>query len=128
MSNHRDWCDSKNYGITHFGIKYDVFDISSVRNDILHLRLSVIRKIIGFIQHYLEPYDYEIKQRFISILKEEWDSFYVDCYESNKSLNVIHGAHVNAFIQQLIPKVVNFITSCLEVIQVSKNLVILLNS
>ena len=61
MSDHRDWCDSKNYGITHFGIKYDVFDISSVRNDILHLRLSVTRKIIGFIRHYLEPYDYEIK-------------------------------------------------------------------
>ena len=49
MSDHRDWCDSKNYGITHFGIKYDVFDISSVRNDILHLRLSITRKIIGFI-------------------------------------------------------------------------------
>ena len=71
MSNHRDWCNSKNYRITHFGIKYDIFDILSVRNDILHLRLSVTRKIIGFIRHYLEPYDYKIKQRFISILKEE---------------------------------------------------------
>ena len=49
IEEHRQWCDSKNFRITHFGIHYELFDIKTIRNDILHLKLSTTRKIIGFI-------------------------------------------------------------------------------
>ena len=62
------------------------------------------------------------------MLKEEWDTFYVDCYESNKNLNVLHGVHVQAFIERMISKVINFIAKLLEVNTVTKNLIILLKS
>ena len=85
------------------------------------------RKIIGFIRHYLEPIDYETRQSYVNLLKEEWESFYIDCYESNKPLNVLHGIHVNAFIQKLIPKVINFIATKVKVdTNVSRNLIKLL--
>ena len=62
-------------------------------------------------------------------MKEEWEGFYIDCYESNKALNVLYGKHTNAFIQQLIPKVINFITRKVKVSNiVSRNLVKLLMS
>ena len=94
MEEHRQWCDSKNFGITHFGIHYELFDIKSIRNDILHLKLSTTRKIIGFIRFLLLSHDHDTQQAFIKILREEWDTFYVDCYELNKNLNVLHGVHV----------------------------------
>ena len=37
----------------------------------LHLKLAQTRKIIGFIRHFLEPTDYETRQTYINILKEE---------------------------------------------------------
>ena len=52
--------------------------------------------------------------------------YYVDCYESYKSLNVIHGKHVNEFIQDLIPETVKFLKKHLENTKVNRNLISLL--
>lgn len=107
---------------------YDLFKISLVRNDILHLKLAQKRKIIGFISHFLEPTDYKTRQSYINILKEEWQAFYIDCYESNKVLNVLYGKHVHRFIINLIEKIVVFLAKMKFNIKVSRNLIILLKN
>ena len=101
--------------------------ISDVRFDILHLKLSVTRKIISFIRDFLITKSYKNQQRFSTILKQKWGKFYVDCYESYKNLNVIHGIHVNEFIQELTPDIVKFIKKHLENTKVTRSLIVLLN-
>ena len=127
MNKHRIWCDTDNYGITHFGINNKFMKISDVRFDILHLKLSVTRKIITFICDFLITKSYKNQQRFSTILKQKWGKFYVDCYESYKNLNVIHGIHVNEFIQELTPDIVKFIKKHLENTKVTRSLIVLLN-
>ena len=106
MKEFRVWSDTKNFGITNFGIHYDLLKIENVRNDNLHLRLSITQKIVGFIRGYLETYSFEIRDKFIYLLKKQWEDFYIDCYRSNKNLNVLVRNQVNAFVQELIPSVI----------------------
>ena len=94
----------------------------------LHLKLAQTRKIIGFIRHFLEPTDYETRQTYINILKEEWQAFYIDFYESNKALNVLYGKHIHSFIINLIDKIVVFLAQLKFNIKVSRKLIILLKN
>lgn len=99
-----------------------------IKNDILHLRLSTTRKIIGFLRYYLETYDKEVKQKFVALLRKEWEAFYVNCYKWNKLLNVLHGEQVNSFIQVLTPEVIKFIDEKVEDSEVKTNIKILLET
>ena len=73
----------------------------------------------------LKKYNHDLQQKCVAILKECWGAFYVDCYESYKSLNVIHGKHVNEFIQDLIPETVKFLNEHVENTKVTRNLITL---
>ena len=59
MEKHRKWCDTDNYGVTHFGIDNELMKLSDVRFDILHLKLQVIKKIITFIREFLVSKSYK---------------------------------------------------------------------
>ena len=83
---------------------------------------------LWFIRGYLETYSFEIRDKFTDLLKKEWEDFYVDCYRSNKNLNVLVRHQVNAFIQELIPIVIQFIQDNLEKSQVSKSLITILDN
>ena len=50
----RKKCDEENYGVTHFGIPNALMKLSTIRFDILHLKLSVTRKILTFTRSFLE--------------------------------------------------------------------------
>ena len=90
MKEHRDWCNNKNYGVNHFGLEPKLLNLLKTRYNILHLKLAVTEKIIAFIRFYLGKFSYHIKEGFIKILLSVWGSFYVDCYEVNKNLNILH--------------------------------------
>ena len=95
MKSFRNWADEKNYGVTHLGLHFELVDLQQIVFDILHLKLSMTRKIITFICFILETYNYELQQEFVAILRKCWTSFYVDCYESNKSMNMIYREYIN---------------------------------
>ena len=70
MKDFCNWSDKSNYGITHLGVNYDELKIEDICNDILHQQLSVTRKIISFIRDYLESYSFEIRDKFVKVLKQ----------------------------------------------------------
>ena len=66
MKKHRIWCDKTNLGVTHFGLHYDTLNITKLRFDILYLKLSITRQIIGYIRFVLEKYSsWNLKQDFL---------------------------------------------------------------
>ena len=68
MKAFRRICDQENYGITHFGIPNELMKLSSICFDILHLKLSVIRKILAFIRSFLEKKNIRHQTKFNTIL------------------------------------------------------------
>ena len=128
MKDHRNWCNKHNYGVSHFGLDPSLLNLTDNRYDILHLKLSITRKIITFIRFYLEKFTFDVRQKFIKILSSTWGSFYVDCYEANKNLNVIHSEQVSKFITILTLKVTEFLEDILDATNLNMHLIKLLNS
>ena len=90
----RDWADKDNYGVTHFGINKDNIKISKIRFDLLHLKLSITRKLIKYIRRLLSRYSFEIQQKYIDdVLSKDdnWGEFYIKAYEGYRNVNVLRG-------------------------------------
>jgi len=65
---HCNWYDKHNFGVTYFGIHPKLLPLSSIEFNGLHCRLSIVRKIIGYLCKYLEHYGYKIQDAFAEIL------------------------------------------------------------
>jgi hypothetical protein len=88
---HRKWADEFNYGITHFGISPNDLPNSKIAFDCLHSRLSTGRAILGFIRKYLDGYGYNLNNKFCDVIRTRIGDYYVECYETFKSLACMHG-------------------------------------
>ena len=49
-SQHKDWYDESNCGVTHFGIHPSLLQISTIRFDAFHCSCAVIRNIMNYIR------------------------------------------------------------------------------
>ena len=65
---------------------------------------------------------------FTKILEKVWGTFYLDCYDANKNLNVLHGEHINSFIKSLTVPVINFFKEEIKQTEVTIQLQLLLES
>jgi len=110
---HCDWADRKNYGITHFGLHPKLLPNSRVAFDNLHNRLSNVRQIWDYIRNYVNVYGYDLQSKFTNILRKELSDYYVQCHDTGKSLAVMHGEQIEAFIN-LIPVIMNFMKESFE--------------
>lgn len=128
MSNHRKWCYEENFGVTYFGIPSNLLKLSNVRFDILHLKLLIIKKIITFIRSFLIKNNNEAREKFSKILDKVWGKFYLDYYDINKNLNVLHSEHINSFIISLIVPVIKFFKEEIKQTEVTIQLQLLLES
>ena len=50
---HREWCDEKNAGVTHFGIDPAFLNISTLRFDIFHCTCAVTRTVMNFTRKFI---------------------------------------------------------------------------
>ena len=65
----KDWADERNYGVAHLGLDSDTFDLEEMRLDVLHLHLSISRKILTLTRGFLAKKSHTAKQEFSSMLK-----------------------------------------------------------
>ena len=126
VNKHCQWADENNYGITHFGIHPNDLQNSAIGFDCLHSRLSSGRGILSFIRKYLEGYGYDLNEKFGVILRKTIGEYYVECYETGKSLACMHGQQINDFIS-LMPQIISFFQQNLEESSVVNSIIQLLH-
>ena len=84
-----DWCNKKNYSITHFGINPKLLPFSSIAFD-LHYCLSITCSIWDCIRKHIEGCGYDVNQKFTDILRLSIREYYINFYERGKSLAAMH--------------------------------------
>ena len=113
VERHREWCDLKNYGVTHYGVDPYLLPPSSIGIDGLHNRLSNVRSIWSFIREYLERFGHALQEDFAKLLSKLIGEYYVECYQLNKNLSVMHGEQIEQFLT-LIPDIITFLQTKIE--------------
>ena len=63
---------------------------SAIRFNNLHNYLSNIRNNWKYIYDYVNICSYELQEKFIKILKKQLSNYYIEYYDTSKSLVVIH--------------------------------------
>ena len=48
-SNHMQWCDEYNFGVTHFGVHPKKLPLSIIRSDVFHCRKAVTCSLLEFL-------------------------------------------------------------------------------
>ena len=77
VSDHCDWCDINNFGITHFGLHANLLPHSSIRFDIFHLRQAITKKLMEYFRRFMRGQSIETMDKFDEILIKIWGSFCV---------------------------------------------------
>lgn len=108
VERHREWCDLKNYGATHYGADPHLLLPSSIGIDSLRNRLSNVRSIWSFIREYLERFGHALQEEFAKALSKLIGEYCAYCYQLNKNSSAIHGEQIELFLV-LIPDIIIFL-------------------
>lgn len=101
-SHHKDWCDSSNEGVTHFGVHPDILPISSIRFDMFHLSAAITRRIMNYTRNLMLRQSSQIRKEFTnSVLLEFWPEFHVYCWNNKLNFSKFQGRELSLFIEHL---------------------------
>ena len=125
-SDQRDYFDQKNYGIAHFGLTIEQLPLENIAFDMLHVRLSISIKILTVLRDWMRKRPYDMQKMLSTILKMRWGLHYADCFDTQKSLNVLHGEQITDFLEHLIPFISHFIETNFISTNFTKNVIGLL--
>ena len=101
-SHHKDWCDSSNDGVTHFGVHPDSLPISSIRFDMFHLSAAITRRIMNYMRNLMLKQSSQIKKEFTnSVLLQFWPEFHVYCWNNKLNFSKFQGRELSLFISNI---------------------------
>ena len=105
----KDWCDSDNFGVTHFGIDPSQFHIQSVRQDFFHCKCAIIWRMMECTRRIvLIKHSTIIVKLFTEeVLKEMYNYFHIYCWNNGLNFNKFKGHDLSMFVYQ-IKKVITF--------------------
>ena len=120
-SHHRDWCDSKNFGVTHYGIHPDQLHVSSMRFDVFHLKCAIIRRFMSYLRNLmLKQYSGKVKKFTNEILRSFWSDFHVYCWNNSINFSKFQGNDLVLFVINS-PKITEFLQNSLIFTEEIKN-------
>ena len=98
---HKDWCDQRNFGITHMGIDPTFLPASTIRFDSFHLSCAVIRKIMSSIRKLmLKQSSNMIKDFTDNVLRTFMPTYLVWCWNNKVHFSVFKGNDLFLFVSQ----------------------------
>ena len=99
VESHKDWCDSKNFGITHFGIDPTSLPISSLRFDVFHLSCAVIRRMMSTIRNFMLKQSSTKNADFTDkILRTFLTDYLIYCWNNKLKFSVYKGNDLFTFL------------------------------
>ena len=97
-ADHRDWVDQFNFGVSHFGVPPDNWDISSLVYDVFHGRGNYVKLQLRYARRLLEG-NFDAVDKFSSFLLrlKGFQSFHVTPWLNNESNSRLKGEHTKTF-------------------------------
>ena len=98
---HKEWCSRYNSGVCHINSVTPDYKISSFRPDVFHGRSGVVKLMVKYVRKLVEGNSRNLTV-FGSYLRnlKYWDSYVVDPWEANDSLQRLKGKHTKEFVQK----------------------------
>ena len=95
--NHMDWVDEFNFGVSHFGVPPDDWDISSLVYDIFHGCGNYVKLQLRYARRLLEG-NFDAVDKFSSFLLslKGFQSFHVTPWLNNESNSRLKGEHTKS--------------------------------
>ena len=98
-SQHKDWCDESNCGVTHFGIHPDLLPISTIRFEMFHCSCAVIRNIMNYTRKLMLKQSTDLRTLFTtSVLSTFWAKFHVYCWNNKLNISSFKGNKLFRFV------------------------------
>ena len=120
---YRSWCDSDNFGVTHYGIHPSTLKIEEIRMDVFHCKCAIIRRMMSCTrQSILKHSTFVVKQFTDEVLKQMFTDFHIYCWNNGFNFNKFHGHDLSMFVFHS-DKVINFFRSHLTLTKENENLI-----
>ena len=101
-SHHKDWCDSSNEGVTHFGVHPDSLPISSIRFDMFHLSAAITRRVMNYMRNLMLKQSSQVRKDFTNtVLLKFWPEFHVYCWNNNLNFSKFQGRELSLFVSNI---------------------------
>ena len=98
---HKEWCDERNYGITHLGIDPRLLPVSTIRFDSFHLSCAVIRKIMSSIRKLMLKQSSNVIKDFTdNVLRTFMTTYLVWCWNNKVQFSVFKGNDLFLFVSK----------------------------
>mmetsp|Transcript_26810 Transcript_26810/g.33062 ORF Transcript_26810/g.33062 Transcript_26810/m.33062 type:complete len:623 (+) Transcript_26810:1317-3185(+) len=99
---HKVWCDESNFGVTHFGIDCDLFDISSIRFDTFHMMSSIIKQVMTCLREYILEQSPDIYESFSkNVLGKIYNEYLIHVWNNRMKLSGFQGKECSSFVQNI---------------------------
>ena len=101
VQKHKEWCDEKTFGITHFGMDPEFFPIGSIRFDAFHMACAVIRRVMHTLRLFiLKQSSNCIKSFTDDVLKSFLNEYHIYCWNNKLKLSSFQGNDLFNFVEQ----------------------------
>ena len=99
IKKHKDWCDARNFGITHFGMDPKFLPISTIRFDTFHLSCAIIRKMMSALRKFMLKQSSELITEFTdNVLRTFLSNYFVYCWNNKLSFSIFKGNDLFLFV------------------------------
>lgn len=94
-SNHRDWVDEFNFGVSHLGMHPNKLPRDDIRFDIFHLRSAITKRLMTYVRKFILSQTCQVMKTFESqVLTKIWKSYHILVWTLNKQFNSFTGEEV----------------------------------
>jgi hypothetical protein len=109
-ASHRDWCNSENFGVTHFSIHPSKSPVSTIRFDVFHVQCSIVRQIMGYTRLMVLTHSSELKNVFTEeVLMKIWKHYILlYCWNTNMNFSCLQGSELSLFVSN-VQHVIDFV-------------------
>jgi hypothetical protein len=106
---HKNYCDVNNCGVTHFGIHPELLPLSSICFDMMHMKAAVIRRMMGYLRNFILKQSSSTIQSFSTqVLRRFWGVFHTYCWNNKFNFSKFNGNELNLFVENS-PIIIKFL-------------------
>ena len=99
---HKVWCDESNFGVTHFGIDAELFDVSSIRFDTFHMMCSIIKQVMSVVRDFVLEQTPDVYERFgTDVLGTFYNEYLINIWNNKMQFSGFQGKECSSFVKNV---------------------------
>jgi hypothetical protein len=100
ITNHKDWCDQNNSGVTHFGVCPTCLPLSTIRFDTFHMKCAITRRMMNCLRTFIQKQSSQVMKAFTDeVLRKIWKNFHIYCWNNSLNFSKFQGSELRAFVE-----------------------------